>query len=131
MELESNYDSQIHLLYENLVFDNLPEPLVISLQLKTDQLLKVVKLVVGRTHDDLCPVSALPFETWNYFWVVSSCGRVTVPCQRQTLWIMYVKTFFRLAYQSIYMPAISFGLSNNHCSFSWYRRHSTIQTLGL
>ena len=62
VELESNYDPNIHLSFGDLAVDQLPNPSSISLQLKrskTDQLMKGVKLVLGRTHDELCPVSAL------------------------------------------------------------------------
>jgi len=62
VELESNYDPDIHLSFGDLAVDQLPNPSSISLQLKqskTDQLMKGVKLVLGRTHGESSPVSAL------------------------------------------------------------------------
>jgi len=69
VESESNYDPRIHLSFGDLAVDNLPNPSTISLQLKrskTDQLMKGVKLVIGRTQDELCPVSALlAYLSWR------------------------------------------------------------------
>ena len=59
VESESNYDPQVHLSFSDLV---VAHPAAMSLQLKrskSDQFMKGVKLVVGRTHDNLCPVTAL------------------------------------------------------------------------
>jgi len=62
VESESNYDPLVHLSFADLAVDNATAPTVISIQLKrskTDPFMKGVKLVLGRTHNDLCPVSAL------------------------------------------------------------------------
>ena len=62
VESETNYDPQIHLSFADLAVDNATSPTVISIQLKrskTDPFMKGVKLVLGRTQDGLCPVTAL------------------------------------------------------------------------
>ena len=62
MECESQFDPQIHLCFSDLAVDNAPAPQVISINLKrskSDQFMKGVKLVQGRTNDNLCPVTAL------------------------------------------------------------------------
>lgn len=56
------YDPQIHLSLKDVAADNTKRPTVISLQLKqtkTDQIRKGVKVIMGRTGDELCPVTAL------------------------------------------------------------------------
>ena len=62
VENENQYDPKVHLSYSDIAVDNSASPNVISLnikQSKTDQLRKGVKVVLGRTNDDLCPVTAL------------------------------------------------------------------------
>ena len=62
VENEKHYDPKIHLSYSDIAADSSASPNVILLnikQSKTDQLRKGVKVVIGRTNDDLCPVSAL------------------------------------------------------------------------
>lgn len=62
VESESKFDPQVHLCLSDLAVDNTLAPQVISITLKrskTDQLMKGVKLVLGRTRNVLCPVSAL------------------------------------------------------------------------
>ena len=62
MECESKFDPQIHLSFSDLAVDNALAPQVISINLKrskSDQFMKGVKLVLGRTNDNLCPVTAL------------------------------------------------------------------------
>jgi len=62
VECESKFDPQVHLSFSDLAVDNALAPNAISINLKqskTDQLRKGVKLVIGRTNDDLCPISAL------------------------------------------------------------------------
>ena len=52
----------VHLSFRDLAVDNAKVPSVISLHLrhsKTDPTFKGVKVYIGRTGDDLCPVSAL------------------------------------------------------------------------
>ena len=62
VESVTNYDPQIHLSFEDMAVDNATSPTVISIQLKrskTDPFMKGVKLVLGRTQDDLGPVTTL------------------------------------------------------------------------
>ena len=62
VENENQYDPKVHLSYSDIAVDNSTSPNVISLnikQSKTDQLRKGVKVVIGWTNDDLCPVTAL------------------------------------------------------------------------
>ena len=62
VESASKFDPQIHLSLSDLAVDNTQAPQVISIKLKrskTDQFMKGVKLVLGRTHNVLCPVTAL------------------------------------------------------------------------
>ena len=58
---ESSYDPRIHLSLQDVKCDNSRNPKVLSILLKrskTDQLCRGVKVYVGRTNDDLCPVQA-------------------------------------------------------------------------
>ena len=60
--VSSTYDPSVHLSLSDLVADGAVNPTVISLnikQSKTDQGRIGVKVIVGRTGDDICPVSAL------------------------------------------------------------------------
>ena len=60
--VSSTYDPSIHLSLSDLVADRAADPTVISLnikQSKTDQGRIGIKVIVGRTGDDICPVSAL------------------------------------------------------------------------
>ena len=62
VESASRYDPRIHLSFSDMAADNATSPSVLSIQLKrskTDPFMKGVKLVLGRTHDELCPVTAL------------------------------------------------------------------------
>ena len=62
VECESKFDPKIHLPLADLAVDKALAPSVISIQLKrskTDQVMKGVKLVIGKTNNDLCPVTAL------------------------------------------------------------------------
>jgi len=62
VESESHYDPHVHLSFMDLAVNNFSHLSVISLELKrskTEPFMKGVKLVVGRTRDDLCPVTAL------------------------------------------------------------------------
>ena len=56
------YDPQVHLSLRDVAVDSSHHPRVISLLLrcsKTDQERRGVKVILGRTNADLCPVSAL------------------------------------------------------------------------
>ena len=56
------YDPQVHLSLRDVAVDSSHHPRVISLLLrcsKTDQEKRGVKVILGRTNADLCPVSAL------------------------------------------------------------------------
>ena len=60
MENEKHYGPKVHLSYSDIAVDNSTSPNVISLnikQFKTDQLRKGVKVVLGWTNDNLCPVT--------------------------------------------------------------------------
>ena len=62
MQCESKFDLQVNLTFSDLAADNAQAPRVISIKLKrskSDQFMKGVKLVLGRTNDVLCPVTAL------------------------------------------------------------------------
>ena len=62
VECESKFDPQIHLSFSDLAVDNALAPQVISINLKrskSDQFMMGVKLVLGRTNNNLCPVTAL------------------------------------------------------------------------
>ena len=59
---DGGYDSGIHLSYRDVAVDNPGQPRIISLLLrrsKTDQVGKGVKVILGRTGHDLCPVAAV------------------------------------------------------------------------
>ena len=59
---ESKFDPQTHLCFSDVAVDNALDPSTISIMLKyskTDQFRKGVKLVMGRTNDDLYPVTVL------------------------------------------------------------------------
>lgn len=62
VEKEDAYDPASHLSYRDIAVDNPKKPTMIALTLrqsKTDQARKGVKVVIGSTGDDICPVSAL------------------------------------------------------------------------
>ena len=62
VESVSKYDPQIHLSFADVAVDNAFSPTVVSIQLKrskADPFMRGVKLVLGITHDDICPVTAL------------------------------------------------------------------------
>ena len=62
VEREDAYEPNAHLSFRDLAVDNAKAPSVISLHLrhsKTDPTYKGVKVYIGKTGDDLCPVSAL------------------------------------------------------------------------
>ena len=112
VESESNDDPRIHLSFGDLAVDNLPNPSTISLQLKrskTDQLMKGVKLVIGRTQDELCPVSALlAYLSWRgTHQDLSSYGKTTGHYRKLSLLIMCVKPSFLLVFQLTFMLAIA------------------------
>ena len=59
---ENNYDPSIHLSYGDITTDNPNFPSMLSIKLKhskTNQERKGVKIVIGKTGDDLCPLSAM------------------------------------------------------------------------
>ena len=59
---DGRYDPGIHLSYRDVAVDNPGQPRIISLFLrrsKTDQVGKGVKVILGRTGHDLCPVAAV------------------------------------------------------------------------
>ena len=62
VENEKQYDPKVHLSYSDIAADSSASLSVIFLnikQSKTDQLRKGVKVVIGQTNDNLCPVSVL------------------------------------------------------------------------
>ena len=62
VEDETKYDPNTHLSFADVVVDNAVLPSVISLNIKyskTDQGRVGVRVMLGRTGDDLCPISAL------------------------------------------------------------------------
>ena len=75
VQCESKFDPQTHLCFSDVAVDNAMNPSTISITLKyskTDQFRKGVKLVMGKTNDDLCPVTAL----LSY---LSHCGNAPGP----------------------------------------------------
>ena len=57
---ENNYDPSIHLSYGDIATDNPKFPSMLSIKLKysnTNQERKGIKIVIGKTRDDLCPLS--------------------------------------------------------------------------
>ena len=62
VEDESKYDAKTHLSWADVAVDNIDSPSLISLNIKyskTDQRRVGIPVVLGKTGDDLCPVSAL------------------------------------------------------------------------
>ena len=95
VENEKHYDPKVHLSYSDIAADSSASPNVTSLnikQSKTDQLRKGVKVVIGRTNDDLCPVSALLsyLSHWGNFpgtlfcWQNKTPHKVCEPCETRT-----------------------------------------------
>ena len=59
---ENSYDPNVHLSYGDIATDNPKSPSMLSIKLKhskTDQERKGVKIIIGKTEDDLCPLSAM------------------------------------------------------------------------
>ena len=62
MEAEGQYDPNTHLLFDDVAVDNATNPTIISLNIKhskTDQGRVGCQVVLGKTNDELCPVTAL------------------------------------------------------------------------
>ena len=62
VEDENKYDAKTHLSWADVAVDNATSPALISLNIKcskTDQGRVGIRVVLGKTSDDLCPVSAL------------------------------------------------------------------------
>ena len=62
VRLHNNYDPEVHLSYSGLAVDNTSALQAISIKVKTsktDQCRRGYKVVLGRTNNCLCPVSAL------------------------------------------------------------------------
>ena len=62
IENEKEYDPQLHLSFSDITVDNAESPKVISLNIKrskTDQGAVGVRVILGETDDDICPVSVL------------------------------------------------------------------------
>ena len=62
VEREDSYDPNSHLSFRDIAMDDAKSPSMVSLLLrhsKTDQACKGVKIVIGKTGDDLCPIAAL------------------------------------------------------------------------
>ena len=62
VQKEGAYNPQTHLSFGDIAVDNAKTPTIISLRLKkskTDQARLGVKIFIGQTGDDLCPVTAL------------------------------------------------------------------------
>ena len=65
MEDEKRYDPKTHLSLADVTVDNAVSPSIIALNIKyskTDQGRVGVRVILGRTGDDLCPVVALPVQ---------------------------------------------------------------------
>lgn len=59
---ENNYDPNVHLSLSDIATDNVKCPSMLSINLKhskTDQERKGVKIIIGKTGDDLCPILAM------------------------------------------------------------------------
>ena len=59
---ESTFDRTVHLCFSDVSVDCIHNPQVVKLRLKaskTDPFRKGVDVVLGRTHNDMCPVTAL------------------------------------------------------------------------
>jgi len=62
VEDKNKYDPATHLSFHDMSVDNADNPKIISLLIKhskTDQGRVGVRVILGKTGDDLCPVSAL------------------------------------------------------------------------
>ena len=58
----NTYDPSVHLSFSDVAIDNAESRNITSLDIKhskTDQGAVGVHVILGRTHNDLCPVSAL------------------------------------------------------------------------
>ena len=59
---DNSYDPNIHLSYADIATDNPKCPSMLSINLKhskIDQERKGIKIIIGKTGDDLCPISAM------------------------------------------------------------------------
>ena len=59
---ESAFDSSTHLCFSDVSVDNIFDPQIVKLRLKaskTDPFRKRVDVVLGRTHTNTCPITAL------------------------------------------------------------------------
>ena len=59
---ENAFDPQVHLTFSDIEIDNPATPTIMKIHLKaskTDPCRKGIDVFVGRTHDFLCPISAM------------------------------------------------------------------------
>ena len=136
VENKKHYDPKVHLSYSDIAADSSASPNVISLnikQAKTDQLRKGVKVVIGWTNDDLCPVSALLsyLSRRGNFPGPLFCWHNKTPFSK-TKFVSHV----RLGLLSTNLPADkyaghSFRIGIATTAASTGIEDSTIQTLGL
>ena len=62
MPSDSSFDPGAHITFEDVATDDIQHPMVLKIRLKaskTDPFRKGVDVVVGRTNNKLCPVSAM------------------------------------------------------------------------
>ena len=65
---DSSYDSSVHLSFGDVAVDDPSAPSILSIHLKaskTDRFRKGVDVFVGRTEQELCPVSAVLAFYWQ------------------------------------------------------------------
>ena len=138
VQCESKFDPQTHLCFSDVAVDNALHPSTISIMLKyskTNQFRKGVKLVMGRTNDDLCPVThsiaIIPISSWQCSWsslplgqshtsikakICRTCSSCTASSQRTSI--------------SLHRTQFPHWSSNNSI-LSWHRGlyHSNLGTL--
>ena len=102
---DGGYDPGIHLSYRDVAVDNPGQPRIISLLLrrsKTDQVGKGVKVILGRTSHDLCPVAAV----LDY---LGSRGSDAWPLFRWSDGRLLTRTHFVEEVRIAYLPAKNFA----------------------
>ena len=135
VQCESKFDPQAHLCFSDVAVDNALNPSTISIVLKyskIDQFRKGVKLVMGRTNDDLCPVTAL----LSY---LSHCGNIPGPLFH---WVNHTslskQKFVKHVHRTLLAANVPAHLHTGHSfcigaaatAASAGTEDSTIQTLG-
>ena len=135
MENEKPYDPKVHLSCSDIAANSSVSLNVISLSIKQsemDQFRKGVKVVIGQTNDNVCPVSTLLsyLSCWGNFWGPLFCWHNKTPRSK-----MKFMSHVRLGLSRANFPADKYASHSFQIGAATTAalagiEDSTIQTLG-